>query len=313
MTAEEPLEIYRRRLWAALESVGRRPMMDISIGHGQRELRKRMAGGDAFDGGRTQRWMEGLGAHATWRSVSDRETAHTIHIVSDRPAAALSRELHEGLRLLAWLSPRPVTWYWWDQPWVRRLPAGADPGRDHINGGWAVPGIPEVHVYRREEALKVMLHEAIHGLSLDVRAEMIEPVRRVFEKTLGRRLWPHLGEAFTEFFAEWLWAIGRSQSLVEARRRWAAQMKCATTQAGQVWARIRDSREDEDTNIFAYMILKWVLMAHSVDVLMDPNDTVQHWFKWWTEKLPELESTARRVAHTESESIPLGMTCPTDR
>jgi hypothetical protein len=139
----EPLEIYRRQLWTSLQSVGtRRPMLDISIDDGQRELRKRMADEDAFDGGRTQRWMEGLGARATWRSVRDAETGHTVHVVSDRSAASLTAELQEGLRLLAWLSPRPVTWFWWDQPWVRRLPANVDPGREHVNGGWAIPGIP---------------------------------------------------------------------------------------------------------------------------------------------------------------------------
>ena len=287
-------------------------MMDISIGDGQRELRRRMAGDDSFDSGRTQRWLEGLGIRATWRSVVDRETGHTIHVVSDRPSVALTAELHEGLRLLAWLSPRPVTWYWWDQPWMRWLPADTVPGRDHVNGGWAIPGTPEVHVYRREEALKVMLHEAIHGLGLDVRAELVDPVHGVFEKTLGRRLWPHLGEGFTEFFAEWLWAIGRSRSLTEARRRWAAQLECSAAQAALVWSRTRGSRAAEDTNIFAYFILKWVLMAHTVEVLISPDNSVQHWYQWWTELVPELEGAATTAAVTHSRPTRLGMTCPTD-
>lgn len=310
MAAAEPLEIYRRRLWAALQSVGRRPMLDISSEEsgGKHELQRRMAGGDSFDGGRTQRWMEGLGVRATWRSVVDRGMGHTIHVVSDRPAAALTRELHEGLRLLAWLSPRPVVWYWWDQPWVRLLPARAVPGREHVNGGWAIPGEPEVHVYRREEALKVMLHEAIHGLGLDVKPELVDPVRAVFEEKLRRRLWPHLGEAFTEFFAEWLWAIGRSRSLAEARRWWAQQLECSAGQAALVWSRTRWLRSPEDTNVFAYYILKWALMQHPVEVLISPDTSVQHWYQWWTEILPTLD----RIKHDHSAPIRLGMTCPRD-
>ena len=309
--ATEPLEIYRRRLWTALQSVGRRPMMNISSegSGGKHELQRRMAGSDSFDGGRTQRWLARLGERATWRSVVDRESGHTIHVVSDRPAADLTRELHEGLRLLTWLSPRQITWYWWDQPWIRLLPADAVPGREHVNGGWAVPGEPEVHVYRREEALKVMLHEAIHGLGLDVRAELVEPVRTVFEERLGRRLWPHLGEAFTEFFAEWLWAIGRSRSLTEARRWWEQQLECSAGQAALVWSRIRGLRAAEDTNIFAYYILKWALMHHSVEVLISPDTSVQHWYQWWTEILPGLEREADR---SHSTSVRLGMTCPRD-
>jgi hypothetical protein len=195
---------------------------------------------------------------------------------------------------------------------VRRLPATVDPGREHVNGGWAIPGIPEVHVYRREEALKVMLHEAIHGLGLDVKPALVEGPRREFERVLGRRLWPHLGEAFTELFAEWLWAIGRSRTFAEAQRRWDAQVLCATRQAAQVWARIRDSRRDEDTNIFSYFVLKWVLMRHLVTVFLNPDDSVQHWFQWWTDALPDLEIAAVAAAHTEHMSIPLGMTCSRD-
>jgi hypothetical protein len=270
-----------------------------------------MAGGDSFDGGRTQRWLEGLGERATWRSVVDRDSGHTIHVVSDRPARVLTAELQEGLRLMTWLSRRPVTWYWWDQPWIRVLPAGTVPGREHVNGGWAVPGEPEVHVYRREEALKVMIHEAVHALGLDVRAEIVDPVRAMFEATLERRLWPHLGEAFTEFYAEWLWAIGRARSLAEARHWWERQLECSTGQAALVWSRIRGLRSAEDTNVFAYYVLKWALMHHSAEVLMSPDRSVQHWYQWWTEILPTLERAAIEITDLGS-STRLGMTCPRD-
>jgi hypothetical protein len=183
-----------------------------------------------------------------------------------------------------------------------------EPGRDHVNGGWAIPGVLEVNVYRREEAHKVMIHESIHALELDVPHAEIEPVRQSLETEFGRRLWPHLGEAFTELYAEWLWTIPRASSLHEVRDLWTAQMRCSETQAALVWGRIRDSVTDEDTNVFAYYVLKWVLMRwHLGDVLVNPDRTVRFWADWWRAAKETLNTVA--VAHTEQQPILMGMTC----
>ena len=136
-------KIVRDAQWSSWHATKKPEMIDIPVG--QAQLLGRITG-DSFDGGRTARWLTGLGAAAVYRSVRDVRTGHTIHCVSDRSFEELTGDLALGLRLLGWMSTRPVTWYWWDQPWVRELPAGVDPGRDHINGGWAVPGVPEVHV-----------------------------------------------------------------------------------------------------------------------------------------------------------------------
>ena len=282
-------------------------MLDIPTG--QAQLLGRITG-DSFDGGRTARWLTGLGATATYRSVRDVRTGHTIHCVSDRSFGELTEDLRLGLQLLAWMSSRAVVWYWWDQPWVRELPAGVDPGRDHVNGGWAIPGVPEVHVYRREEAHKVMLHETIHAIGLDVPLAAVEPVRAAFDRELGRSLWPHLGEAFTEFFAEWLWSIAGARSLGDAEKRWGAQLSCSEAQAGRVWARIWDSREAENTNVFAYYVLKWVLMAHTDAVLLAADRSVERWLDWWRAARPHLDQLAKMQASTESANLHMGMTCP---
>jgi hypothetical protein len=167
--------------------------------------------------------------------------------------------------------------------------------------------VREVHVYRREEALKVLLHETIHALSLDVPHAAIEPVRHQFEATLGRRLWPHLGEAFTELFAEWLWAIASARSLRNARDRWAYQLECSETQAAEVWNRIHDSRADEDTNVFAYYVLKWVLMLHAPATILAPDHRVGQWFSWWRSAEPMLRRLAG--AYSEDREVLMGMTC----
>lgn len=304
----QPLDIYRQQLWHAWTTSARPRMEEIPPSKAQ--LISRVAG-PAFDGGRTATWIAHLrkGGVETWRAVRDARTGHTIHVVSDRSHAALSADLATGLRLMAWMSHRPIVWYWWDQPWTREVPAHVDPGRDHVNGGWAVPGILEVHVYRREEAHKVLLHESIHALGLDVPMDAIVPVRAQFEAALGRTLWPHLGECFTELFAEWLWSIADAQSLGDAARRWRYQLTCSEHQAAAVWARIHDATVAEDTNVFAYYILKWVLMQHPMQAILGPDHSVPSWFTWWLAARPKLDRLAAAVADTETKSMELGMTC----
>lgn len=299
--------LVREVAWEEWRGVGVPDVMDIPAA--QAQLLGRITG-DSFDGGRTARWLTGLGAAAVYRSVRDVRTGHTIHCVSDRAHGELTADLRLGLQLLAWMSRRPVVWYWWDQPWVRELPANVDPGRDHINGGWAIPGVPEVHVYRREEAHKVLLHETIHALGLDVPLAAVEPVRAAFDRELGRSLWPHLGEAFTEFFAEWLWSIASARSLADAETRWRAQLACSAAQAGRVWTRVWDSREAENTNVFAYYVLKWVLMGHTDAVLLAADRSVVRWLDWWREAQPALAALTKMQAATEGSNLHMGMTCP---
>lgn len=305
------LPLFREKLWNSL--TGSQVRVDpLPIPVDKAQLTARVSG-DAFDGGRTAIWMTGLAVKAvpSWLAVRDSATGHTIHVVSDRPQPLLEEDLKTGLKLMAWLTMRPVTWYWWDQPWTRRMPAGVEPGRDHVNGGWAIPGVPEVHVYRREEAHKVLLHECIHALGLDVEEMRAAAERPRFEAALGRRLWPHLGEAYTELYAEFLWSIASASSLQGATRAWDYQLQCSERQAGQVWMRIHDSTRDEDTNIFAYYVLKWVLMQHVEAALFQKNASVGHWFSWWLTAKPALDQKVREatVAASEYQELPMGMTC----
>ena len=147
-------------------------------------------------------------------------------------------------------------------------------------------------------------------MGLDVPLPAVEPVRAAFDRELGRSLWPHLGEAFTEFFAEWLWSIASARSLDDAANRWHAQRTCSAAQAGRVWARIWDSREAENTNVFAYYVLKWVLMAHTGAVLLAADHSVTHWLPWWREAQPELSALTKMQAATEGSNLHMGMTCP---
>jgi hypothetical protein len=155
----------------------------------------------------------------------------------------------------------------------------------------------------------VLIHETIHALRLDVSMEEASAVRPLFEQDLGYPLWPHLGECYTEFFAEWLWAIVSASSLKSAAQLWQNQKACSHKQAAQVWARIHDRRAAEDTNVFAYYVLKWVLMQHEQEVLLAPHQTVQKWFGWWQAAKLRLNQMATDASHTELMPIRMGMTC----
>ena len=297
------MDTYQDKLWTAWSQTPKPVMTDIPVAKAQ--LLGRVGNFEP----RTTTWMTSLNK-PTWRAVRDAHTGHTIHVVSDRPFASLANDLERGLQLLGWMSQRiAVTWYWWDQPWARRLPAHTDPRQEHLNGGWAVPGVPEVHVYRREEAHKVLLHETIHALGLDIPASILEPVRGRFDAALKRHLWPHLGEAFTELYAEWLYAICSAKTKKQAVTLWSAQLACSSKQAAQVWARIHDATADEDTNVFAYYVLKWVLMQHLDSVLLAPTASAAYWFDWWLAAKPDLDRAAKRVVASESTEIKMGMTC----
>ena len=298
------MDEYRRLLWSSLHSIG-----DLRITQfpADADALRRKVLENTFDGGRTATWLKDLGSNANFIGVHTK--LHQIHVVTDRSLKVVLPELQRGLRLMTWLSAKPLTWFWWDQPWIRNLPARTDPGPEHLNGGWAVPGVPEVHVYRREEALKVLIHETIHARLLDVRSELVAPILTEFEAFLRRKLWPHLGECYTELFAEFLWSIAQAKSTVEAQSLWAAQIRCSTKQAAQVWARIHDAHEEEKTNVFAYYVLKWVLMQHE-EVFFGPNYCVNKWLPWFKLVLPHLNEMAKAQAHSEKETLSLAMTCP---
>lgn len=295
----KPIDLYRTILWRSWSEQQKPRLTDIPVAKAQ------LLGRAGEFEPRTAAWLSSL-RDPTWCAVRCARTGHTIHCVSDRSRESLMTDLTLGLRIMSWMSHRALTWYWWDHDWPRVLPAYTEPSREHVNGGWAVPGILEVHVYRREEAHKVLIHEIVHALGLDVPLAAIPPVLATFERDLGRRLWPHLGESMTELLAEWLWCIASASSLREAISAWSSQLRCSKKQAVIVWTRIYNSTDDEKTNIFAYYILKWVLMQHLEVALLSPTTSVSHWFEWWRSARPTIEIAIATEAREQS----MGMTCP---
>lgn len=156
--------------------------------------------------------------------------------------------------ILAWLGVPPnFTVHLWLQHWLRFVRADEWPGRMNVNGGFATPGIPEVFVYREEEYDRVLIHEVIHALKWDWKM----PSAPLPCWGVEGRIMPHLFEAWTELYAEWLWCGWHNVS-------WELQMQWMQVQATQILARQTRQRTkwNEDTNIFAYYILKAALAPH---------------------------------------------------
>jgi hypothetical protein len=157
-------------------------------------------------------------------------------------------------RLLTWLGvPANFIVHLWLQDWPRRISADEWPDRLSVNGGFAVPGIPEIFVYREEEYDRVVIHEIIHAMKWDWKM----PETPLPCWGIRGRIMPHLFEAWTELYAEWLWCGWHNVS-------WDIQMRWQQLQATQILARFQTSGRNwnENTNIFAYYILKAALAPH---------------------------------------------------
>lgn len=291
--------------WTAATPPATRQQLTATFGRSQLELRIN----DYDLSGITGKWLRTT-PKLIWRSVRDPQTGHTIHVVSDRGSKQIDADLLLGLRILKWMSiKRAITWFWWDHDRPRILPPFTSPGQKHLNGGWTsldTSRDPEVHVYRREEAHKVLIHECIHALALDVPANsLLESQRTLIERSLGGyRLYPHFGEAYTEFYAEFLWAGIQGQGL----KAWNRQIACSAGQAREVWGRIAASgHHTENTSVFAYYVMKWVLMLHVDHLLLDPRGSVKFWAAWWDSARGELDAAKKNVRM--DKPFFMGMTC----
>ena len=164
----------------------------------------------------------------------------------DLPAVA-----NQTRQMLSWLGihGRPFRFilFWRDDP--RICAADEWPSRRNVNGGWTVPGSMEIVVYRSEEWDRVFLHETIHTMEWDWK--MPEKPLPCWELGEGAIVSPHLFEAWTELYAEWLWCGWHNVP-------WTVQRAHMDTQAKQILARV-GSDWKEDTNVFAYYVLKAAL------------------------------------------------------
>lgn len=185
---------------------------------------------------------------------------YTILIWGPAPPAVPQQAIH----MLTWLgAPRgfQVFLFWRDDPRTATAAELLQPG--NVNGGFALPGTPQIFVYRLEEWDRVLLHECIHALNWDW-AEF--PVQSCWKLPPSSKLMPSLFEAWTELFAEWLWCLWHAAPSDTTGRIWRQQRRWQEQQALQVLAR-HTGVWKETTNVFAYYVLKTALAPH-IDLLL---------------------------------------------
>jgi hypothetical protein len=172
----------------------------------------------------------------------------------------VAQDHKEGLRvaketnaLFSWLGTPPgftLILFWRDDP--RFLARTEWPSRSTVNGGYTYSGSNTIIVYRQEEWDRVLIHEAIHALRWDWDIPAVpQPCWGLGPQA---RLSPHLFEAWTELYAEWLWCGWHNVA-------WAKQLAWSRIQAVQILARAPATWK-ENTNVFAYYILKAALAPH---------------------------------------------------
>ncbi len=154
--------------------------------------------------------------------------------------------------ILAWLGAHNIRVNLWYRDDKRELEAHEWPTRKNINGGWATPGKPDIVVYRKEEWQRVLIHETIHAMGWDWPLGPTPHSCWKLNKT--DTLMPHLFEAWTELYAEWLVSAWYGVP-------WEKQREWQDFQATQLLAR-SPTKWQEDTNIWAYYVLKAALAPH---------------------------------------------------
>ena len=159
-------------------------------------------------------------------------------------------------QLLTWLGTPPgfqTILLLIDAP--REISATEWPSRVSVNGGYAIPGSGKIVVYREEEWERVLIHETIHALGWDW--EMPAEPMPCWGFEDDEVIAPHLFEAWTELYAEWLWCgfFGAS---------WDGQRAYQDAQAIQILARDNVAHRPwrENTIFFAYYVLKAALAPH---------------------------------------------------
>ena len=209
--------------------------------------------------------------------------------------------------LLAWLgTPEGFTVHLWWRDDPRTLGADEWPTKRSVNGGWTMPGSNVIYVYRKEEYDRVLIHETIHAMGWDWKMPTTPLPCWGLE---GGQTMPHLFEAWTELYAEWLWCGWHSVPW-ETQRRWQDY------QATQILARLGRSGApqtwQENTNVFAYYVLKAALAPHVEFLWVFGNGKTPQEKQYVMCGLvtPELDRLRALAKHTVPQDMSLRMSVP---
>ena len=159
---------------------------------------------------------------------------------------------------------------------------------------------PNVYIYRVEEYDRVLIHETIHAMKWDW--EMPETPLPCWGLAQDAVVAPALFEAWTELYAEWLWCGWHDVPWEDQRAHQDDQAIQLLARAPSIW--------NEDTNLFAYYVLKAALAPHVAFLWVFGNgatpDERQRVLCGLVE--PELRRLREVAAHTTPRALSMCMT-----
>jgi hypothetical protein len=200
------------------------------------------------------------------------------HVAKYQRDIALACHIIRAMRrLFRFTAPINITWY--PTKLKKVLPREGEPiGADHVNSGYT-EFVPHkcIVIYRREEMHKVLTHELIHHMGVDVAVfsreaalELDARIAREFnvDSRNGRI---GSGEAVCDLLAIWLWSAWCVCSVGGNERKWAEVMSMQTRFAVNQALTIMEHKKYhlgapqaafvEHTHVFAYYILKSAMMC----------------------------------------------------
>ncbi len=193
------------------------------------------------------------------------------------------------------------------------------PSRKNVNSGFTTPYSNEIFVYRAEEYQRVVIHETIHALGLDWNISTSSPLYKRLESCWKLNndsyLYPHLFEAWTELYSEWIYCVFFSKDNDVLGVSWDCQRVWQDQQAVQILCRLKNISTiksptwKEDTNVFAYYVLKACLAPYISLLLLtkighSEEETLKILCTYVHKRLSELKASALK---TMPKKIPLTM------
>lgn len=253
---------------------------EVALEHNVRaKLRREFSGSDTYiDSATTLAFLGSCGKHTTYQSkhitlhvitcVQSHVPRLLIHRVLKR-AETIMRVFGQFKGLTIWLVPSPA---------LRHFPQteSAMIHGHHINGGFTYPALQEIYIHRMEEFPKVVLHEVLHHMPVDVselwdaHPDMVDEMYRLFD--IDRRGCPlqchtvlRPNEAVVEAWADLFQiAFVSIEYHIPWRRLYAMETSWVWGQVAKIMEKQRTMGGvwKEGTHAYSYIVLRAFLLSH---------------------------------------------------
>lgn len=162
--------------------------------------------------------------------------------------------------------------------------------KEEVNGGacWSSPVDCDITVWRKEEIVKVTIHELIHGLSYDYKQDTSDIIKHYQSKYNITSPKMNTFEAYTEIFAELIhcYLLTRfTHELYPSVSQWdlfsfmiSIEHQFSQMQASKVLELLQHNKDvNKETNVTAYYLIKTELyndLSNFLNFCFQYNDTI---------------------------------------